>query len=164
MLDLGNNVFTKEMLLIACSWMNTNTGRSTGYVEGDANITSRSFFVANQDADVPLQRPKLDSGWMSTERRSGAGFSTTLSRDPRNTPPLDAYYKLITKTTAPYPFIEGKGSGNNYTGCGKRGICAVTFDRSILPHSATSKTRLTSLTWLPARSSSTGIRSRSSLS
>lgn len=47
----------------------------------------------------------------------------------------------------------------------QKALAASAQDRDASPgYKATSSTRLTSRTWLPARSSSTGIRSRSSLS
>jgi hypothetical protein len=73
--------------------------------------------------------------------------------------------RLITKTTVcHFSFAERttKRIGISAQQTGYTQECSSTHPT--LTHNATSSTRLTSLTWVPARSSSTGIKSRSSLS
>jgi hypothetical protein len=72
--------------------------------------------------------------------------------------------RLITKTTVCCSPTGAHDQANRYIGAANRVYADMLFPHVSSTHSATSRTRLTSLTWEPARSSSTGIKSSSSLS
>ena len=74
--------------------------------------------------------------------------------------PLSLSCEQITRLITKYK-LRIEDSGKIKSGS-KTGYAQGVF--FVSAYKATSSTKLTSLTWLPARSSSTGIRSRSSLS
>jgi hypothetical protein len=124
---------------------------------------------------VPLRAPPTPTLSCPGNGQSSSENTSRPGRDQRarrmrsvmtlRRPPLHANYKTDYKNNGLLPLLHGAhDQANRYIGAANRVYADMLFLHVSSTHSATSRTRLTSLTWEPARSSSTGIKSRSSLS